>query len=545
MLASVVRYGLRTYQIPQWDEQHYMLLATEFYRLLRHPIWTTPYEMANILPFRQPGYALFIVPWLFIFGLSQSYFFGLLTNGIFYSLAIIGIYILSRQYLSPFASFLASLLFACYGWTLYYVHFAYSETATSSLCIWSLVFLIRSSYFQKRIYSLLFSLYFGLAVLTRWTAIIFIAFPILQSIYYVITKRSLHQRKIFIHIIIICMIIYLLLFYHYFLHFTQVLSYFSAHRVGGPNWQMLSQYEKSFVYSLTFYLRSFSQLGVWFFLLFAIGILLAFIKKSKTKMFAITVIIPWIFFSFFSILKADRFIIPIYPYIAILSASLFDYLKNIRIKTIYVWITILLSIGTFFGSVWGKGPMKSNLKTVTLPVPFFNSITLYITSISHPPNIYKLSGKEIVQYIASDSKNSGISNPNVTVLFSYRPLDEPMYTYNLYHLEKPLSMMYLVGSEIKNPERDTNILYTAIQNADYILLKSGKRIEYYFTPNNYQALEATLLCIDQYFHLEDYFEKKKDIWIYQDSSIVSIYKKTRSIPSETIEKAKQQLIEAL
>src|SRR3989344_7521384 len=123
LIASVVRYGLRTYKVPEWDEQHYMRMATEFYRMIKYQLsFSTPYEMLQIVPFRQPGYPLLIVPFLLIFGLSQSYLWGIFTNGLLYVATIFGIYFVAKNYLSRLSSFLAAFIFAFYGWTLWHVH---------------------------------------------------------------------------------------------------------------------------------------------------------------------------------------------------------------------------------------------------------------------------------------------------------------------------------------------------------------------------------------------------------------------------------------
>lgn len=527
-LASLVRYSLRTYDIPVWDEQHYMRMATEFYRLVKYNLsFNTPYEMLQVLPFRQPGYPLLILPFLILFGLSNSYFWALFTNGLLYVSSIFAIFFISRYYLSKLASFLASIIFTFYAWTLYFAHFAYSETATSALCVWAILFLIKSDFFKNRKYSLLFGLFLAFALLTRWVAIVFLAGPVLYVFYQILKKRLFKNRLVLINMLLSLSVAFLLLFYPYYLNYRQVFDYFNAHLIGGPNWQLTPEYERNpfSIYSLTFYLSSFAKLGIFNFILIIAGFLLTLAKKNKLKIFIPACFVPWLFFSFLSILKTDRFIIPIYPYLAILSASVFDYVKNKYSKIILIIIVIVLSFGTFLGTVWGKGPL---------------------TTISRPPNIYKLSGKEIVDFIAKDIKMSKMVNPQITVLFSYRPLDEPIYTYNLYNQEKPLNILYLVGSEIKNPDKDTIfITHSAIKNADYILTKSGKKVEYYFTKNNYQALEAAILFVDKYFNILDSYEAKTKIWIYQDSSEVTIFKKKREIGDKELETMRLKLADAL
>ncbi len=71
-VASVARYALRTYLVPEWDEQHYMYMLAGFYRLLQHPSFSIPYDALQLVPVRQPGYPLMILPFVLIFGLSYG-----------------------------------------------------------------------------------------------------------------------------------------------------------------------------------------------------------------------------------------------------------------------------------------------------------------------------------------------------------------------------------------------------------------------------------------------------------------------------------------
>lgn len=114
-IASVIRYALRTYQVPEWDEQHYMYMVAGFYRLLDHPTLSTPYDMLQLVPVRQPGYPLMILPFVLVFGLSDSYFWGLVTNGLLYVATVWGTYFIAKNYLSKLASFLAAFIFMFYG----------------------------------------------------------------------------------------------------------------------------------------------------------------------------------------------------------------------------------------------------------------------------------------------------------------------------------------------------------------------------------------------------------------------------------------------
>jgi len=546
-LASIVRYSLRTYYVPVWDDQHFIYMAAEYYRLLKNPTLDTLYQMMRIIPYRQPGYSLLILPFLIVFGLSNSLFWGLFTNGLLHVASIFGVYIISRNYLTRLASFLAAFIFAFYGWTLYFAHFTYSETATSALTIWTVLFLIKSRFFQSRKYSILFGLLLGLGLLTRWVTIVFISGPLLYSFYHII-KNQIFRKKIILNFVISFSTAFMVSFYPYYINARWLLSYFTEHRVGGEIWNILAESDRNLfsLYSLTFYLHSFMQLGFLFFLLIVAGVLLSFKKSSKLKLILLAVVIPWGFFSFFSIIKGDRYIVPIYPYLAILSAGVFDFIKNKKYKFLLIIITVFLSICTFLGTVWGKGPMSKNLQTVTVPLPYNLSFNVYLTAISRPPNIYKSNGEEVIEYIKKDAEINKIKKPLILELFYYHPLNNRIEAYNTYNLEESLNIYNFTGLIIENPEEQTNHLINGVINkADYILIKTGERTDDYFQRKNYKTLKSVLYLFDNYLSVQDYYEEIAKIWIYQDSSEVRILKKKNEINDQELKEMEVTLIRLL
>jgi len=543
-LASIVRYGLRTYQIPTWDEQHYMRMSTEFYRLLHHPSLNTPHDMLQVVPFRQPGYPLLIVPFYFLFGLSNAYFWAQVANGLLYIASIFGIYFLSKLYLSKLASFLAAFIFTFYGWTLLHVHLAYSETAVSAFSILTILFLMKSNYFQNRKYSVLFGVFFGCALLMKWMSLVYIFGPTVYIFYHFFKKRLFTQQKAVVSIIISFLLTFIVSFYPYYANFPWYFSNLYNHRQGGLIWQIVPEQERNpfSVYSLTFYLNSFAQLGIFYFLLLIAGFFLAFRKTSTMKPILLTFLIGYVF-SVYAVLKAERHIVPIYPYIAILSASAFDYLRKSWQKTGLIVFTLILSVVSFLGTDWGKGPMKQSLYTLPITLPFGQMKKIYLTAISRPPYIYKISGREILDFIVKDSKANKQENPQVLSLFYYRPLDEPLMAYNLYNQEKPLEIINYLGTIIQNPEKDSKIfLQNVFNNSDYILMKSGQRTDDYFPKNNYQTLKALIALFDNHVSLRDYYEIKAKFWIYQDSSMVTVLKKKKNVPDEELQKMRDEFV---
>lgn len=546
IILSVIRYAMRTFKIPEWDEQHYMRMATEFYRIIKYNLSTnTPYEMLQIVPFRQIGYPLLITPFLLLFGLSKAYFWAVFTNGLLYIATIFGIYFISKNFMSKPAAFTASVIFTFYGWTLLHLHLSYSETATSAFSVLTILFLIKSQYFKVRKYSILFGVFLGISLFVKWISLVFISGPLIYVLYQVLKKKHFRKNAIVINILWAAVIAFAISIYPYYQNLYWIIQYFYGHREGGSMWQIVSEQERNplSLYSLTFYLNSFAQLGITYFVLIITGFLLAFRSKSRLKPILFAVIVSYLF-SAFALLKAERHNVPIYPYLAILSASVIDYIKNKQYKNLFVLFILALSFLSFLGSTWGRGPMKESLAAFPIELNFGQMKKIYLTTISRPPYIYKISGKEILDYISKDSKESEIRDPQILSLFYFRPLDEPLMTYNLYNQEKILSINNFIGTTVGDPQSQADYLLGVIKDTDYILTKSGIRTDQHFSQENYEVLKALIETFDN-FEFEKYYAEKKKIWIYQDSSEVSIYKKTSIISKENLEDLRAKLVEAL
>jgi hypothetical protein len=369
---------------------------------------------------------------------------------------------------------------------------------------------------------------------------------LLYVTYKILRDKSFKKKEALINIFLAFIIALVISFYPYHQNYYWIFQYFYGHRSGGPMWQIVSEQERNPIssYSLTYYLNTFAQLGIFHFILIVAGFILAIHRKSNLKPLLLAVLISYLFFVF-SLLKAERHIIPIYPYLAILSASVIDQIKNKKFKISLVSFILVLSVISFLGSVWGRGPMRESLASLPIELHLGQLKKIYLTTISSPPYIYKISGNEILDYINEDSQINGIKNPQILSLFYYRPLDEPLMTYNLYNLEEPLQINNFIGTTVSNPDQDANYFVNLLANTDYILIKSGVRTDQYFPEVNYGYLKGLLNLFDNNPNMLEYYEEKTKIWIYQDSSEVSIFKKKKDIPDQDLEEIRLKLVEIL
>lgn len=531
LLTNHFLYIIQTHQYPEMDEQHYMEMSTQFYRLLQHPTSTTIIDIIRVIPFRQPGYSLFITPFLLLLGLEHSYRIALLINGLFYSGSMIGVYYLAREYFHKILSLVAVIIFMSFGWTLFYLHFTYSETATTCFVILSLLFLKKSNYFQNTKYAILFGLIFSLGLLTRWATLIFVGGPCILTFAQGLYQKDYRSQTIKnIIIILIAFILPISSVYIINAH-TFFGEYVKDQLFGGQIWNTVPASRKNHIslQSAAYYFKVFEQLNIFFFILFITGGTLAiFDKKKKYFFLIIAFIVPYFLFSFATIIKDDRYIVPLYPVIAILSITTFTKIGNKFCKNIFILFFILIAIGSFFGGLWGIGPMNKGLKSVTVKIPFTHPRYIHFSSMVWPPTKNSTNAETIFQTI----QNIKQKNLQIILLFSYHPIDIAIYATNRYERKQPFLFTNFVGMSTINAGTGKYV-FDQLNNADYIITKNNNIIDSYFPKDNYFVLEKTLNAWQAVFTKpNEQFKLLKTIFVPLDKSTLNIYKKNSPLSKD-------------
>ena len=468
VFINLVAYVFYTRQYPQWDEHHYLSMAVKFYDILRHPTLDSYKIILSVSGSRQPLIGLIYAFPLFFVGTQFTYKSALLLNGVFYVFSILGVYGIARQFLSKLGSLTASVFFAFYGHNLFYIHFTYSETAVTTCIVFSFYFLLKNESFLNRKFTILSALFLEAAILIRWIApiflvgsFVFVSFPLLRK-----RVRGIGDRGAIINWVLFLLVAFGIPLVTYYLpNFKEFYDYVRRNQTYGPEWVALyrdSDLANTFsTRSLMYYLNILSQNTVFIFSFFVVGLLVALRKFKKYIALLVTFIIPYCFFTFIVIWKEDRFIVPIYPVVAILSALPLDYIKSTTIKMLYFWSVVVVSLLVFFGALWGVGPMgKRGLTDLVLPAFIHHPRRIYLTPLVWPPTREYLNADQIVKVIEEDR---GKSSVQVVSLFSFEPIDNALYSILTY--EKRNSFIY----ESYNPQNDKS--FGKIEVADYYLTK--------------------------------------------------------------------------
>ncbi len=539
ILVSHALYVFKTYQFPHEDEHVYLQYAVDILPFLKNLTFDSWNQILEVTKYRQPLYPILVAIPLLIFGTGDAYKLALLLNGVFYAITILATYFLAREFVSKKAAFLASYIFTFYGFPLFYLHFTYSETATTMFVALALLFLAKARNFSLQKHTLFFSLSIAFGALTRWVTLIFLVGPFLFSFLLAVREKLILKRKvksflINIAILILAGLIPILLLY-YLPRISLFMEYIGGNRYYGSQWA--AQWTAASLQnplspsSLVWYMNIFGQLTVFFWALFIIGLILSLRFFKKYGFLALAFIIPYLIFTLGSTWKGDRFIVPIYPTLAILSVVVVEETRKHLLKLIIIVFILVLGFLNFLGASWGVGPMKFSITggtwtvphSVILPMPIGHPRRVWLAPISWPPRKNEGNADLILKTIIESHDKP--TKPTVLLTFFIPQIEGPLYTTVLYQQRGLINLKALWGFEAN----DYDTLFDRIKSADYVLIKEGGAFDDQFDgrPDLLQTFNETVRSSNA--RLPMAFKKIKEIDIPFDKSQVIIYKNLQGI----------------
>ncbi|MFH1597842.1 MAG: phospholipid carrier-dependent glycosyltransferase [Patescibacteria group bacterium] len=273
-----------------------------------------------------------------------------------YILSVYGIahYLLKNRWLAILA--LAISLF--YPLLAHFSRIYDLDFPLTAMTMASLAALIKSNGFKSRKWSILFGLATALAILTKWTAVVFILGPL---IYILIKsfkdKESRKTKKI--NLVILIAIILTLIAPWYLTHAKDIWKSAQATRqniFSVPTEDLFSldnigYYVRKTVNSLTWPLAAWSLVGLFFFIK----------NRVKNGWFLLAwIVVPYLIMTFLFYSKESRYFLPVFPALAILAAT--SFWKVNRIWR-HVGIGLILTMGVFVWTEtsWGVKSFSDNI----------------------------------------------------------------------------------------------------------------------------------------------------------------------------------------
>ncbi|HTY45931.1 MAG TPA: glycosyltransferase family 39 protein [Patescibacteria group bacterium] len=130
----------------------------------------------------------------------------MLVNTLFLVIALIALYGLARALYGELVAVAAVALFLSFPGTLAYSRRGFTEFAVMGMVTLSIWLLVRTEYFSRRAYAVLFGLALGLTALTKWSFLPFVAGPLLVvSGYGCLRKDPSRAKRYFLLSILIAL----------------------------------------------------------------------------------------------------------------------------------------------------------------------------------------------------------------------------------------------------------------------------------------------------------------------------------------------------
>lgn len=267
--------------------------------------------------FKPPLFFLTAVPFL-LFGIDKNNI--IMSNLIYFAILLFATYGIGKRLYNFKVGILSAFLVSMFPTV-----FALSRTLMLDFALMAMValtfYLFVLNEFDSFKFSLITGIVIGLGILTKQGYFIFLL-PML--FYLFLQKNNLKNKKIIRNVIFSIMIGLLISIIFYYAHSGRV--YYST-----SLWFLYNKKELvPFSYRPYFYLRSIltRQLLPFFSSLFLTSLLFYLLKKKY--FLPIMIFILLLFFSNFFFSKADRHILPIFPYIAIMISGFIWSLEKFR-----------------------------------------------------------------------------------------------------------------------------------------------------------------------------------------------------------------------
>jgi len=261
---------------------------------------------------------------------------GRFFSSFFSTLTIIPLYFLVKKLADKKTAFLTIILYTFTVASIQTAHYAATESLITligvSLCLFSILFLEKSSW----LLTLILAIIFGVGIASKTSAIIFIVIPILAYLFATVGKRH-EPKKIILHVVsflIISFVVLTILSPYTFLDwnkFMESMRYESGVATGSLPVVYTLQFDHTIPY--LFQIKNFFwQIGLnaVFCILGFIFVLSEAIKRRNKKLLVFSVL-PLLYFLYVGSwhTKFIRYMVPIIPFLLISSSIL---LMRIRLK---------------------------------------------------------------------------------------------------------------------------------------------------------------------------------------------------------------------
>ncbi|RMF98041.1 MAG: hypothetical protein D6734_00825 [Candidatus Schekmanbacteria bacterium] len=317
----------------------------------------------------------------YLSGIEKSFEVARFLNGIIGCLTIIGSYLLAREIFDDKTAFLSGIILLSSPYFVISSHRLLSDNPATLFFTLSLFAFSRYWCREDKRYLLLFSLCYGISVAAKLTTL-----PLLAPLVLLVLIQKKFKIRPFLkstfQFFLLSLLAFFIIFPHTLIHFNYFLKdvfFYEFFRIdkGIDADPFVSQIPKTFLSGYKFYISELIALGFHKFILLIVlaglvylSIRMLWKRKDYLEQKKLILVIPLTFsFLFFGFLRNYylRYIMPVFPLIAIISAGFFfqilevyneRYKISLRLFQTAIASAMIVSLGINTGVIWKINEVK-------------------------------------------------------------------------------------------------------------------------------------------------------------------------------------------
>lgn len=433
--------------------------------------------------------SLFSLPWYYFFGISADV--AVMSCSIFLAVSLFATYNISCKILDKTTSLLAVFILSVSpGFFTFYRRYS-PEFACTAMITLAICLLLNTENFQNKKYSILSGVAFGLSMITKATAFIFLPGVFIYSVYKTLKEKKTRLLNIFLFLLSMLTIVFPL----YWLHRKKVLSDVVDVAFSDKIREMFGMVERFSFSGITFYIKDMIDFSFPnpYFVFFILGTVLLLINKTHKR----GILFFWLISSYLFLISAQTratyYGMPLLIPVSIIAAYGINNLFRNK-KTKLILIIFLLIFGIFKVGVYSFPIFGSSKSHFLNPDGYGN----YLYPIK---DNWKLT--DIIEYLKEN-----IDNPNKSIRIHVGANTYPFSPMTLIYVAAQKKIKLEIAGYITKAEE--------IPYFDFVIVKSGDKQGLFYSSE--QAKEI-IKAVD-----ENKFFKLPKTFALPDNSVVTIYK---------------------
>ena len=473
-------------QPPWWDQSDYLQTSCQYAHHLQRLHFGGFFKDLIFFNVIRPPLVMLLTTPVYFFNYRNEDL-AVMINVLFMALAFFAILKICKGYLNPKAA-----LLSCFILSMYPIIFELTRTfmvdiGLMSMVVLSIYLLLKCDGFKNLKYSLLLGLSLGLGMLTKQSYPIFIIVPFICIVWKSNLMAFTNRAKIgspdsiakallnLIYCLLVAEALTLPWYSANLRHTLHLLSYYNSAEFVAKYVPYYLQDIKKF---LTYYPIIMAKYGIsalFTFLFLCSGIF--FFRTPKfgdiKRVFIWLIVFPLIFFTF-SLGKNIRFLVPLLPAVAIITAHGLYLIKNRLIKTITIGLIVCVGAFQFFVYSFNISFLREKLPKIIIweKIVVFHPERWY----SKHPQQEEWKVEEVLATIKKDMKENSKRETTIIILSDHKTYNAN--TLNYYSTKKRLGLLFRSAAwtdDVTSFMAKENYLYVIYKDVDASDLEFYKR----------------------------------------------------------------------